>query len=316
MSFATPREGYTSPRSGLPPLPPLPLSLLEECKKAGRVTPRGAASPRVSPITPRAPAPVSASELRAAALLSTAEAGAAEPQLFPPTPPLLPRPLTRLHSSEGLRSPLPEPQRHPSSTPLIDSRSSSASGSWAPASAAARDPSGAAPCSGRLTWRALLPANVSRDELRVPTQMFVSVGVAALLFVFSKPHAFLHGKGLWTVITVILVLESTFGATLKKVKLRMLGTLVGGGLGGAIVAAANIINGGWQPKAGELDAVPKSLTVAFLVAAAAWFLEFGRLRDPNRECAFVVGALCTAVLADMACFNADAYSVAMITMVR
>jgi hypothetical protein len=171
--------------------------------------------------------------------------------------------------------------------PLISSRSSSASGSWA-ASTAAGDPSGAAPGAGRFTWRALLPVKVSRDELRVPTQMFVAVCVAALLFVFSKPHAFLHGKGLWTVITVILVLESTFGATLKKVKLRMVGTLVGGGLGGAIVAAANIINGGWQPKSGELDAVPKSLTVAFLVAAAAWFLEFGRLRDPNRECVLLL----------------------------
>jgi hypothetical protein len=67
----------------------------------------------------------------------------------------------------------------------------------------------------------------------------------------------------------------------------MVGTLVGGGLGGAIVAAANVINGGWQAKEGEVDAVPKSLTVAFLVAACAWFLEFGRLRDPNRECAFL-----------------------------
>ena len=289
MSFATPREGYTSPHGGLPPLPPLPLSLLEECKKAGRVTPRGAASPRVSPITPRAPAPapVAACELRAAALLSTAEAGAVEPKLLS-LPPASPRQLTRLHSSEGLRSPLPEPRQHPVSVPLIGSRSGSGSGSWAPASVAVGVPSGAAPCSGRLTWRALLPANVSRDKLRVPMQMFVAVGVAALLFVFSKPHAFLHGKGLWTVITVILVLESTFGATLKKVKLRMVGTLVGGGLGGAIVAAANVINGGWQPKAGELDAVPKSLTVAFLVAAAAWFLEFGRLRDPNRECASLV----------------------------
>ena len=294
MSFATPREGYTSPHGGLPPLPPLPLSLLEECKKAGRVTPRGAASPRVSPITPRAPAPapVAACELRAAALLSTAEAGAVEPKLLS-LPPASPRQLTRLHSSEGLRSPLPEPRQHPVSVPLIGSRSGSGSGSWAPASVG--DPSGAAPCSGRLTWRALLPANVSRDELRVPTQMFVAVGVAALLFVFSKPHAFLHGKGLWTVITVILVLESTFGATLKKVKLRMVGTLVGGGLGGAIVAAANVINGGWQPKDGELDAVPKSLTVAFLVATAAWVLEFGRLRDPNRECACFGELLCWCI---------------------
>ena len=292
MSFATPREGYTSPRGGLPPLP---LSLLEESRRVGRLTPRGAASPRVSPITPRAPAPVSMSELRAAALLSTAEAGAVEPQLL--SPPLSPRPSTRLHASEGLRSPLPELAHHPSTVPLIGSRSSSASGSWGPASVLADgDPSGAAACAGRLTWRALLPANVSRDELRVPTQMFVAVGVAALLFVFSKPHAFLHGKGLWTVITVILVLESTFGATLKKVKLRMVGTLVGGGLGGAIVAAANIINGGWQPKAGELDAVPKSLTVAFLVAAAAWFLEFGRLRDPNRECASIMLFVCGVAL--------------------
>ena len=295
MSFATPREGYTSPRGGLPPLP---LSLLEESKRVGRLTPRGAASPRVSPITPRAPAPVSVAELRSAALLSTAEAGAVEPQQL--SPPLSPRPSTRLHGSEGLRPPLPEPAHRPSTVPLIGSRSSSASGSWAPASVDAGGPSDATPCAGCLTWRALLPANVSRDELRVPTQMFVAVGVAALLFVFSKPHAFLHGKGLWTVITVILVLESTFGATLKKVKLRMVGTLVGGGLGGAIVAAANIINGGWQPKAGELDAVPKSLTVAFLVAASACFLEFGRLRDPTRECACSLSVVLQGALADMA----------------
>jgi hypothetical protein len=305
MSFASPRDGYTSPRGGLPPLPPLPLSLMEECKKAGRLTPRSAAaSPRVSPITPRVPPAVP--ELRVAALLSAAESGALEPQLRTPR---TPRPSQRLLSSEGLRSPLPEPARHASSVPLMSSRASSASSSWGNASGK-DDPSAAAATAdgpaARL-WRALMPTNVKRDELRVPTQMFVSVCVAALLFVFSKPHAFLHGKGLWTVITVILVLESTFGATLKKVKLRMVGTLVGGGLGGAIVAAANVINGGWQAKEGELDAVPKSLTVAFSVAACAWFLEFGRLRDPNRECA------CLALCLPRCCTSADMASPQMRT---
>ena len=127
----------------------------------------------------------------------------------------------------------------------------------------------------------------------MPTQMCVAVAVACLLFTFSTPYAFLRGKGLWTVITVVLVLEPTFGGTIKKVKLRMLGTLVGGCLGGMVVAVANVINGGWALKPGEVDAVPKSLTVAFMVAAAAWRLEYGRLRDPLRECeSHAAAALC------------------------
>jgi hypothetical protein len=134
-----------------------------------------------------------------------------------------------------------------------------------------------------LRW--LLPEEVSAAQLRVPTQMFVAVAASCLLFVFRTPHAFLHGKGLWTAITVILVLEPTFGATNRKVKLRMVGTVVGGGLGGAVVAAANVINDGWTPPPGNADAIPKSLTVAGLVAACSWVLEFRRLRDPNRECA-------------------------------
>jgi hypothetical protein len=125
--------------------------------------------------------------------------------------------------------------------------------------------------------------------------MFVAVAASCLLFVFRTPHAFLHGKGLWTAITVILVLEPTFGGTNKKVKLRMLGTLVGGGLGGAIVAAAQVLNGGWAPPE-HGDAAAKSLAVALMISAACWVLQFCKLRDPNRECAL---ACCPAVALPM-----------------
>jgi hypothetical protein len=341
MSFATPREGAASPRgSPLPPaslsLPP-PPSLLEQARAAGRTTPRGAASPRVSPLTPRPHEyyPPPPPESRGALLLEAAEAGAAAPPL-PPLPlrggePWQRPPVPLLRVPPPGATPATPRQACSASAPLLGGGGSGVAGASAGVSSAASSfsssayskesqqalrtwtPSDDDPLSllppaprswARRALAAVLPADVTSAQLRVPTQMCVAVLAAALLFVFRTPHGFMHGKGLWTAITVILVLEPTFGATNRKVKLRMVGTVVGGGLGGAVVAAANVINGGWTPPPGNADAVPKSLAVAGLVAACSWVLEFRRLRDPNRECALCplrVRVCCLACLRAAPC---------------
>jgi len=141
--------------------------------------------------------------------------------------------------------------------------------------------------------RACLPADL-QALARVPTQMFVAVAVACLLFTFRTPYAFFDGKGIWSVITVILVLEPTMGATAKKVKLRMVGTILGGALGAAIVGLALVVNRSWASPPGG-DALPKSLTVALGVAGMCWALQARRLRDPSREYAYSVAMLTMAI---------------------
>ena len=140
--------------------------------------------------------------------------------------------------------------------------------------------------------------------LRVPAQMAVAATSAAALFVFRRPHDFFRGTGLWTSITIVLVLEPSCGATSKKARLRLGGTILGGGLGGGIVALARLVNGPtWDSPPGG-DAVPKSLAVCASIGVACGALQFLRGWDVVREYAYTV-AMITLTLTSLSDFYAD-----------
>ena len=137
--------------------------------------------------------------------------------------------------------------------------------------------------------------------------MAVASAVAAALFVFQTPHSFFRGTGLWTCITIVLVLEPNSGSTAKKARLRLAGTALGGAFGGGIVALARWVNGSWVTPPGA-DALPKSLTVCLAIAASCWLMQFLRGWDTRREYAYTV-AMITLTVASLSDFYSDDWTV-------
>ena len=133
--------------------------------------------------------------------------------------------------------------------------------------------------------------------------MAVASAAASALFVFQTPHSFFRGTGLWTCITIVLVLEPNYGSTAKKARLRLGGTLLGGAFGGTIVALARWVNGTWVTPPGA-DALPKSLTVCLAIAACCWLMQFLRGWDTRREYAYTV-AMITLTVAALSDFYDD-----------
>lgn len=59
---------------------------------------------------------------------------------------------------------------------------------------------------------------VTAGMLKTPAQIFVAVAISTILYTVRAPYYGLKARGLWTVITAVMVLESSFGATVKKAR--------------------------------------------------------------------------------------------------
>ncbi|XP_061349328.1 aluminum-activated malate transporter 2-like [Gastrolobium bilobum] len=98
----------------------------------------------------------------------------------------------------------------------------------------------------------------------------LKVGFAlALVLLLQQFHPSFYGFGaniIWAVITVVLVLEFSVGATLGKGLNRMLATLLAGALGVAIHRIATL--------SGEKGKVVLSSTFVIVIAATATFMRF------------------------------------------
>lgn len=132
--------------------------------------------------------------------------------------------------------------------------------------------------------------------LKTPTQIFIAVVVSTLIFTVREPYDGLKGRGLWTVITCVMVLEASFGATIKKGPFRIFGTGLGGCCAAVVMGITHAVVG--DARWAERNNVPKALTAALILAAAVASLQLVRFKDPKRDYLYFVAEV-TAVLASL-----------------
>uniref|UniRef100_A0A6U8DQP9 DUF2421 domain-containing protein n=1 Tax=Eutreptiella gymnastica TaxID=73025 RepID=A0A6U8DQP9_9EUGL len=131
-------------------------------------------------------------------------------------------------------------------------------------------------------------------------QVAMAVALSTLFTLHPSLQAWLHNRGAWSSMTVVLVLEQTCGATLHKALLRILGTAAGGLASVAMLHVAYCIP--HQPL--------RALCTGLLLSTWCLGNEWLRARHAAHGYAFVVGNL-TAALLVMSSYTAPGGVVAM-----
>jgi uncharacterized membrane protein YccC len=91
-----------------------------------------------------------------------------------------------------------------------------------------------------------------------------------MLFVVVNPLWYaLEGSAVWVLVTIVVVLEPTLGATLRKVLLRSGGTVLAGGVGLAILYLSGAVVSGFDY---ELHPTGMAVVVTICTAAAGALL--------------------------------------------
>lgn len=97
---------------------------------------------------------------------------------------------------------------------------------------------------------------------------------------FSVPYLALKQKGYWVTISLIMVLEPSQGATLKKGPMRVLGTGIGGCVGAFIMACAHAAIGSTDTAWQDPNRPEKIIVTTLLLAFCCAVLQLMRFRDP------------------------------------
>ncbi|XP_020598934.1 aluminum-activated malate transporter 12-like [Phalaenopsis equestris] len=123
----------------------------------------------------------------------------------------------------------------------------------------------------RLGWRKVLRyvAQVIRVADYKKTVHAIKFGLAlvlvSLLYMLEAVHDKLGDNAMWAVMTVVVVFEYTAGATISKGLNRLVGTVLGGGLGSLVAIIAQ-----------EIGGVGKAVVIGisiFILGAAATYLR-------------------------------------------
>lgn len=133
--------------------------------------------------------------------------------------------------------------------------------------------------------------------LSTPAQIFVAAVVSTLLYTVQPPYEGLKERGLWTVITCVMVLESSFGATVKKGPLRIFGTGLGGACAALTMAITHAVTG--NARWAVINNVPKAITASLILGFCVACLQVARSKDASRDYLYFVAEVTTVLCALM-----------------
>ena len=135
----------------------------------------------------------------------------------------------------------------------------------------------------------LLPTAKRLRSLRVAIQLFVVVFFTTAMATGTVGK--LWHKSAWTVVTSIVCLEPTLGATVRKALMRIIGTLLGGCAACLVILITAGANGGWDYTS------TKSFVTSLFLAFCCFVAQSLRISDQNKsnDYAYVVAMFTAAI---------------------